>query len=72
MTSKNVNVSGPSFPIAGFAFLILLVLKVGPESWDTPVQDWSWWWVTAPLWISAILVFVFVFIALFVAVVSDK
>ena len=26
-------------------FLVFLVLKL------TEVIDWSWWWVTAPLWI---------------------
>ena len=28
-------------------FLVLLVLKL------TAVVDWSWWWITAPLWIGA-------------------
>lgn len=28
-------------------FLILLVLKL------THHIDWSWWWITAPLWIGA-------------------
>lgn len=30
-------------------FLIFLVLKL------TNYIDWSWWWVTSPLWISVIL-----------------
>jgi hypothetical protein len=30
-------------------FLIFLVLKL------TKVIDWSWWWVTSPLWIGVIL-----------------
>jgi hypothetical protein len=29
--------------------LIFLVLKL------TNYIDWSWWWVTSPLWIGAIL-----------------
>ncbi len=42
---KNVTVScGISLPTA--LFLIFLVLKL------VGVIDWSWWWVTAPLWIS--------------------
>ncbi len=32
--------------IFGFLFLIFLILKL------TGVIDWSWWWVTAPLWIG--------------------
>lgn len=30
-------------------FLIFLVLKL------TDNIDWSWWWVTAPLWIPALV-----------------
>ena len=35
-------------------FLVFLVLKL------TGHIDWSWWWVTAPLWIPVLLVLVFV------------
>ncbi|MEE2040138.1 hypothetical protein Q8791_23245 [Nocardiopsis sp. CT-R113] len=43
--------SGPS-DIAGFLGLLgllLIALKL------TGVIDWSWWWVTAPLWVGALL-----------------
>ena len=30
-------------------FIIFLILKL------THVIDWSWWWITSPLWIGAIL-----------------
>ena len=30
-------------------FIVFLVLKL------THVIDWSWWWITSPLWIGAIL-----------------
>lgn len=30
-------------------FLLFLTLKL------TDVVDWSWWWITAPLWGSAVL-----------------
>lgn len=33
-------------------FVVFLVLKL------CNVIDWSWWWVTAPLWISFILGFI--------------
>lgn len=33
-------------------FLIFLVLKL------TGYIDWSWWWVTAPLWIPFIFVLI--------------
>ena len=35
--------SGCGFP--GLLFVIFLVLKL------TDNIDWSWWWVTSPLWI---------------------
>lgn len=33
-------------------FLIFLVLKL------TGYIDWSWWWITAPLWIPFIFVLI--------------
>ena len=42
--------------ISGVLFLIFLVLKL------VGVIDWSWWWVTAPLWIGLALGLVFLFI----------
>lgn len=36
-------------------FIVFLILKL------TGVITWSWWWVTAPLWISFV-----VFVAIFV------
>ena len=37
----------PSFPVV--LFVIFLILKL------IHVINWSWWWVTAPLWISGAL-----------------
>lgn len=38
-------------------FIVFLVLKL------TNVIDWSWWWVTSPLWIPLLLgLILFVFI----------
>lgn len=38
----------------GTLFLVFLVLKL------TNVIDWSWWWVTSPLWIPlAVVVIIF-------------
>jgi len=46
--SDNSNSGGLS--LATILFLIFLVLKL------TNYIDWSWWWVTSPLWVSALLV----------------
>lgn len=37
----------PALPV--LLFLVFLVLKLTGEI------DWSWWWITAPLWIAAII-----------------
>lgn len=43
MSEKSNNVQvGPGF--CGSLFITFLVLKL------THVIDWSWWWVTCPLW----------------------
>lgn len=34
-------------------FLVFLTLKLAEIG---PVQYWSWWWVTSPLWIPLVLV----------------
>jgi hypothetical protein len=40
-------------------FLVFLVLKL------TNYIDWSWWWVTAPLWIPIAIIGVVVLIAVY-------
>ena len=37
-------------------FIVFLVLKL------TEVIDWSWWWVTSPLWISIVILFIIRFL----------
>ena len=39
-----------SIGLPGILFLIFLVLKL------TDNIDWSWWWVTSPLWIPIALI----------------
>lgn len=49
MSDKNNQNGGLGLPM--ILFLIFLVLKL------CKVIDWSWWWVTSPLWIGFILGF---------------
>ena len=54
------NVSSSSSSGIGFSGLLTIVfiaLKL------TGFIDWSWWWVTAPLWIGFAIVFFFLLIA---------
>ena len=46
-------------------FVVFLVLKL------TKVVTWSWWIVTAPLWIPFGIVLVIVIIATVVAIISE-
>ena len=55
---NNNNNNGGGMGLGTILFLIFLVLKL------TNYIDWSWWWVTSPLWISAILVILIVSIFL--------
>lgn len=51
---NNSNVSNHGLSFSSVLFLVFLVLKL------TNVIDWSWWWVTSPLWIPVIIFLVFV------------
>lgn len=46
--SDNTTTSSGGIGLGGALFLVFLVLKL------TDTIDWSWWWVTAPLWIPAV------------------
>lgn len=49
MSEKRIVInSGITFPM--LLFLVFLVLKL------TNVITWSWWWVTAPLWVTPAIV----------------
>ena len=50
--------------LGGIIFLVFLTLKLAEIG---PVQYWSWWWVTSPLWIPLIIV---ILIAIGVGVVE--
>lgn len=45
-TSKSIGLGGIVFII----FLIMKLAEIGQ------VANWSWWWVTSPLWIPIALV----------------
>jgi hypothetical protein len=47
-------------------FLVFLVLKL------TGNIDWSWWWVTSPLWIPLALGVVIISIIGFIAIALNK
>jgi hypothetical protein len=56
---SNSTASGISF--SSILFIVFLVLKL------TGTIDWSWWWVTAPLWIPVGLVLIIALVILVLA-----
>lgn len=49
-------------------FLVFLTLKLAGIG---EVANWSWWWVTSPLWLPAVIVFgFFLFVLLLKALFS--
>ena len=48
---SEINANGNQMGFLGFLFLLFLTLKL------THVIDWSWWYVTMPLWAGIVMVF---------------
>ena len=64
MSRDTGNASG-GLGLGTVLFLIFLVLKL------CNVIDWSWWWVTSPLWISFIL-YVLIIVGVFIYYYLDE
>jgi hypothetical protein len=47
---SNKSNSSNGLGLGTILFLIFMVLKL------TNYIDWSWWWVTAPLWIPIVII----------------
>lgn len=47
-SEKKSNGSSAGIGLAGGVFLVFLILKLAEIG---VVANWSWWWVTAPLWL---------------------
>lgn len=52
------NTKTVSLKLDMILFLIFLVLKL------TDNIDWSWWWVTSPLWLPLVFIIVFGIVAM--------
>lgn len=61
MSNERSTASSSGVTSGFLLFLVFLVLKL------THVIDWSWWWITAPLWGGLALVVAIVLIVLAVA-----
>lgn len=57
--ANDVKVNG-GIGFGGLLAIVFIVLKL------TKVIDWSWWWVTCPLWIPVAIFVVLVIIVLLI------
>jgi hypothetical protein len=48
MSDSSSNTAGGGIGLFGVIFVVFLVMKLMEID---PVASWSWWWVTAPLWV---------------------
>lgn len=64
--SSNTNGKRDGIGFASLLFLVFLVLKL------TYVIDWSWWWITAPLWGPFVIVVVIMGIVVAVAATRSR
>ena len=51
--SKQSTANTSGFTLGGLVFLVFLFLKLAGIG---QVATWSWWWVTAPLWVGLALI----------------
>ena len=56
---SNKSNSSNGLGLGTILFLIFMVLKL------TNYIDWSWWWVTAPLWIPIVIIGIIGLIAIY-------
>ena len=50
--------------IASILFIVFVVLKLAEVG---PIANWSWWWVTAPLWIPVVAAIITAIIVIIIA-----
>ena len=65
--SDNPSKSSTSIGLGTVLFLIFLTLKLAGLG---QVANWSWWWVTSPLWIPIIAVIFIIGIVSLIAIIE--
>ena len=66
MTNQNEKKTSGSIGITTILFVVFLVLKL------TGLISWSWWWVTAPLWIPTCLGLTIIIILIIIRAIVRK
>lgn len=52
--------------LSGLVFVVFLLLKLHGDI------DWSWWWITAPLWITAVVDLLIIAVGVLFSVLKPK
>ena len=65
MSTENSSQSG-GIGFVGLLTIVFITLKL------CHVIDWSWWWVLAPLWITAAIIAVVMILVVIVAIIVDR
>jgi hypothetical protein len=65
MSTQNSSQSG-GIGFAGLLTIVFITLKL------CHVINWSWWWVLAPLWITAAIIAVVMILVVIVAVIAGR
>jgi len=63
---ENQKVTSNGIGLGTVIFLIFLVLKLAGIG---QVANWSWWWITSPLWIPILLGLAIVVVAVLIAII---
>ncbi len=58
--------TGGGLGLSSILFIVFLILKL------THAIDWSWWWVTSPLWLPILIAVVALCILIIIAGISEK
>jgi hypothetical protein len=67
MTDNNKTTGGMG--LGTLLFLIFLVMKLAGIG---SVANWSWWWVTSPLWIPATIVIGLVLLVVLIKLIKGE
>ena len=66
MQSEITKTKTASIDICGILFIVFLVLKLTGTG---QVANWSWWWVTSPLWIPLAIVVIIMIVVVIAAII---
>lgn len=70
MKKRRFNMAASSYggvSLGGVVFVVFLILKL------THLINWSWWWVTSPLWICyALLILCFIFLFIISSIIDSR